>query len=679
RAVTGSVTSPWSDWQQFTVDVIQPGEEPLAQTDGPVIHTDQNFTAAAWLQWSDKDGDYTVAEQRGTHQAPFRLGNTAEHGLVFTFTSADATDATIEGVLSEVEPPVDEWFHLAATYDAATRTATLYLNGAQAGTAQLSFPVWDAQASLRIGTAMVGGIDEVEVYQRALSSADVSDLYARSVGVATPQIFRSGRAKTAAVAAVPVYNFEYGHINVQSCKNTPFVQKGMARIQEAPYFSCWSAYLYIQDFEEDPITRTLKKSATSGNIYRRLVKEFGSAIFDDDDRFRFRATWVMHSYLGDATGNGIVSPWGDLKPQDMKVWVRLDEMAVESSNGAVKLSSAELRGLDIGLQLEASSTAIWGAECEVRSGTDETKDVSAWYSDPESEFIVRAMRPDDPTRNNWCMILPTVRIFDDVVWPTKLSLWSRLLWDENGDDRGVRRKGDTDNTIVGLMEKVPMFRCDWAKFGFGADVHTGGCVNWAASRVFVMSKSKDILFPAVIDHIEEALNPATNAATFPPLRDGHDWDEPSYPPTKLLPVGGTSKDIPGNWAEPWSDPLVRVASEAEAKQNRGYFSNRELMLDEGTTSEQFWPKTFGTNYCKYYMPQKYLPPWQIGGIPRGMGNSCDEYPFASTIQGAAAAEGHFSVRALNHKQNVDHGHVLRSFYAHYRVGGDNQFWVSIEP
>jgi hypothetical protein len=78
------------------------------------------------------------------------------------------------------------------------------------------------------------------------------------------------------------------------------------------------------------------------------------------------------------------------------------------------------------------------------------------------------------------------------------------------------------------------------------------------------------------------------------------------------------------------------------------------------------------------MPEKYKTR-PSGGIPEGNGNSCDEYPFASTIQGAANANGHFSLRALNHAQNVAHGNVLRSFYAHYRVGGDNQFWVSIIP
>ncbi|GAA1021756.1 hypothetical protein Aple_072950 [Acrocarpospora pleiomorpha] len=130
---------------------------------------------------------------------------------------------------------------------------------------------------------------------------------------------------------------------------------------------------------------------------------------------------------------------------------------------------------------------------------------------------------------------------------------------ENGDDRRV-----TMNTEVGLMEKRKCSDATGRRFGFGGDVHTGGCVNYAASRVFVMRRAGTPGFPEVIKHIEEALNPAT----FPPLRDGHDWDEPSYPPARL-PANGKRKDIPENWAEPENEPLVRVASESEAKQNRG--------------------------------------------------------------------------------------------------------------
>ncbi|GAA3128062.1 NucA/NucB deoxyribonuclease domain-containing protein [Streptosporangium carneum] len=78
------------------------------------------------------------------------------------------------------------------------------------------------------------------------------------------------------------------------------------------------------------------------------------------------------------------------------------------------------------------------------------------------------------------------------------------------------------------------------------------------------------------------------------------------------------------------------------------------------------------------MPEKYKT-WPGGGITAGIGNSCDEYPFAGTVQGAANAKGHFLLRTLNHKQNVDRDHVLRSFYAHYRVGADDQLWVPIIP
>ncbi|MBB6349893.1 hypothetical protein FHU36_006465 [Nonomuraea muscovyensis] len=689
RAVGDQASSAWSDWQQVTVDVIQPGEEPLAQAAGPVIRTDQSFTAAAWLRWSDKDGDYTVLEQKGTHQAPFRLGNTADHGLAFTFTSADTADATVEGVLSGVEPPVDEWFHLAGVYDVAAKSASLYLNGTQVGSAQLISAGWRADAPMRLGANMLGAIDELELYQRPLSGTELGALLARSASVAAPQNsapVESGATKATTTAGIPVYNFKYDHINEQNCKDTTWFEKNnLARIQEKPYLSCWSAYLYIQDFSEDSDTRRLKKAAKSGSLFKMLASTFGSAFFDDSDRFRFRATWVVHSYLGDDTGNNIVNPAPneELKPQDMKVFIRVDEMAVEDANGRVKLSSAQLRGLPMRVRLDAEPGALWGTDCKVRSGTDQTKDVSEWYAKPDSRYIVRAMPPDDPTKNNWCQLEPQVEIFDDPERPDvpmRFYLWSQIVKDENGDDRRVRRKGDTINAQNGDQAAVPLFRCDWKKFGFQkADIHIGGCINHYASRVFAMSKKRDTLFPEVIEHIETALNPETNATTFPYLRDGHDWSQPGYPPTRNKLGNERPKNIAGNWADPNSEPLVRNPDKTMDKANRKYFSDLELHLDSGTTSQQIWPKGVGTNYCKYYMPEKYGEPYYNGGPPRGLTNSCDEYPFASTIQGALHAKGHFSVRAVDHQQNIDHGHVLRSFFSHYRVGGDNEFWVLIQP
>jgi hypothetical protein len=216
RAVAGSTSSSWSDWQPFTVQVTQSSEEPLARTAGPVIRTDSSFTVAAWLRWADKDGAYKVVEQKGAHKAPFLLGNTPERGLVFAFTSADAEDATTEALFSDVEPPVDEWFHLAGVYDATSKTATLYLNGTAIKTATIGFPAWNAESALSLGTDMSGALDDVWVYGKAL---DADEIMALSGGSVTQKTASQAKANVRALAAAS-NNFVYDRIDYNECVNT---------------------------------------------------------------------------------------------------------------------------------------------------------------------------------------------------------------------------------------------------------------------------------------------------------------------------------------------------------------------------------------------------------------------------------------------------------------------------
>jgi hypothetical protein len=56
---------------------------------------------------------------------------------------------------------------------------------------------------------------------------------------------------------------------------------------------------------------------------------------------------------------------------------------------------------------------------------------------------------------------------------------------------------------------------------------------------------------------------------------------------------------------------------------------------------------------------------------------CDEYPFASTKNGAHNSKGHFSIRYVDRDKNRLHGQYLAAFYSRYRVGNDNRFWVRI--
>ncbi|WP_344938375.1 DUF4082 domain-containing protein [Sphaerisporangium flaviroseum] len=674
-----------SDLTRWVASSIQPAEEPLAQTADPVLRTDESFTISAWLRWNDKDGDYRVIEQKGTHQAPFRLGNTPDRGLVFTLTSADTGDATTEGVLSDVEPPVNEWFHLAGVYDATAKTATLYLNGNPIGTAQLTYSTWNANAPSRLGSSMIGAIDEVKLYQRALNSSDVTGLYAGPLGVAVQrgsapeEKTSSAKAKTA--GSVSASGFDYERIDLQDCKDKAVSDSKyyQARIQEMPYNSCWSSYLYVQDFEEDPISRTMRKAATSGNIFKQLKKKFGSAIFKDDDLFRFRATWVIHSYLGDETGEEVVRGAGNgLIPQDMKVFTRLDEIAVTDGDGRVKLTSADIEGLDLSLGVSAG-TKKPGSGCSVRSGDTQRKDVSIWHTDPDDVFTIRASTSNHD--NATCTILPMIFVYDDPLEPMPFHLWSQVVLDENGKTVGVRRKGGGNASDTYW---APNFRCDWKPFGVsgerndGVPDRVGGCINTRSSRVFRMSKSRNANFLEVINHIEDALDWRPNVYTFPPVRAGHDWTKPEFPPTRKVLGNEQGKNIPGDWANLESWPLVKLPAD-EAKINREFFSNIPMHMDVGTPEEKHWVKTFGTNYCKYYFREKYPKTSDPNALPPSAYLECDEYPFASTHQGASTANGQYSLRAVRGTHNQAHGMAIKNFYADYRVGAENPFWVLIEP
>ncbi|MEU0516735.1 hypothetical protein [Streptosporangium sp. NPDC006007] len=90
---------------------------------------------------------------------------------------------------------------------------------------------------------------------------------------------------------------------------------------------------------------------------------------------------------------------------------------------------------------------------------------------------------------------------------------------------------------------------------------------------------------------------------------------------------------------------------------------------------------YGVNYCKYYSQKVYMD--------YGYRNvQCDEYPFASTQEGAAKDKINYSVQGVRKEHNWLHGAALKAFYGHYRLltydpvntitrVSDSPFWVKI--
>ena len=82
-------------------------------------------------------------------------------------------------------PPVDEWVHVAATFDGTT--AIIYFNGIKVGSGAFSFGS-KTDSRLLIGAAgqnedqYNGTIDEVTIYNYAMSKEDMAQLYTDIIG-----------------------------------------------------------------------------------------------------------------------------------------------------------------------------------------------------------------------------------------------------------------------------------------------------------------------------------------------------------------------------------------------------------------------------------------------------------------------------------------------------------------
>ncbi|MEU5716306.1 LamG-like jellyroll fold domain-containing protein [Streptomyces sp. NPDC020403] len=153
------------------------GEGQFAQTDGPVIDTTGDYTVSAWASLDALPGNYaTVVSQDGRRQEnPFYL----QYGQgAFAFSTPGAHRARLE-----VTPELGRWYHLVGVRSGDR--IKLYVDGklaatAEAGTADVS------SGALSVGRAKWSGgntdfwngsVDQVRVYDKALTDQEVSALH----------------------------------------------------------------------------------------------------------------------------------------------------------------------------------------------------------------------------------------------------------------------------------------------------------------------------------------------------------------------------------------------------------------------------------------------------------------------------------------------------------------------
>jgi hypothetical protein len=141
------------------------------------------MTLEAWVNPSANGGWRTVLFKEQATDLVYGLyafRNTGvANGQVYVGGSARGADAT-------AATPLNTWTHLTVTYDGTTER--LYSNGVQVAQLAHSGPILASTGVLRIGGNAIwsewfkGLIDEVRVYNRALTAAEVQADMTRRVG-----------------------------------------------------------------------------------------------------------------------------------------------------------------------------------------------------------------------------------------------------------------------------------------------------------------------------------------------------------------------------------------------------------------------------------------------------------------------------------------------------------------
>lgn len=159
----------------------------------PAIPSSSSFAISAWVKPSGiEDGLARIAET--SYSIGLLLGTdssgTGYKLIVNGGSGSSGTCGQMYGCMEAGKVVANVWTLITGTYDAATRVGRLYINGVQMASDEAAPPATTARsamplvmgASYAFSYGWRGSIDDVRLYDRALSAAEVATLFNEAAG-----------------------------------------------------------------------------------------------------------------------------------------------------------------------------------------------------------------------------------------------------------------------------------------------------------------------------------------------------------------------------------------------------------------------------------------------------------------------------------------------------------------
>jgi len=133
-----------------------------------------SITVSLWLNMDDTNGGRYIGRNINDDFRTLLIANNGAGTTEFLLGDGSSFD----GFRASFDPPVGTYTHLAMTGDNGSLAA--YIDGSQVGTS--TYPVTTLTAELGIGETVDrnftnGQIDDVRIYNRALTASEISDIY----------------------------------------------------------------------------------------------------------------------------------------------------------------------------------------------------------------------------------------------------------------------------------------------------------------------------------------------------------------------------------------------------------------------------------------------------------------------------------------------------------------------